>query len=123
MISTGAFYTESCFFIAMFSSRRSKYQKAVDAAKNALSLTPNKAELYLTLGEAFYKLEEYDNAVETLLQAIHLNPHDASAHYLLGRAYINLGREEEGFEAFRSAIKLDQRYAIEFSAFATRFIV
>jgi tetratricopeptide (TPR) repeat protein len=84
-----------------------EYEKAIEAYKRALQLSPNSEAAYYHLGMAYSSLGRYDEAVGVYNRAIRIKPDYASAHFNLGHAYSNLKHYDKAIRAFRQAIQYE----------------
>lgn len=91
--------------------KQGRYEKAIEAFKQAIRLNPDDADVYHVLGLVYAGLGRWQEAMESYKQALRLNPDDAEAHNNLGMAYFNLGRHQEAIEAFRQVIRLQPDHA------------
>ena len=83
-----------------------EYQKAVDAFREVVRLTPGESEAWSNLGVAYARLKQDDKAVAALQEAIRLRPHDAIAWSNLGVAYGRLKQDDKAVAALQEAIRL-----------------
>src|SRR5262249_12774865 len=90
------------------SDRQGMRDKAMTAAKKALSLEPNLDEAHNAMGWVKF-LGDWDwpGAEESLRRATELNPNNADAHTNLGSLLICIGRTDEGLKESELAMKLD----------------
>src|SRR6266545_680397 len=79
-------------------------EEALAAAKRALELDPNGADLYAFLAFIYNRLERAEEALAHVTKAMRLSP-AYSAWYLTqaGFAYMTLGRWEEALDAYEAA--------------------
>lgn len=84
-----------------------RYQEALAAYEQAISLDPDYAAAYNGKGGVLYWLKRYEEALAAYEQAIHLNPNLASAYRGSGKALSALKRYEEALAAIEQAIHLD----------------
>lgn len=97
--------------------RDKRLNEAVDAYKNLLIKTPNRADLLHNLGIAQYDLAFYSDAIESLSHCISIQRNHAGAQNALGLAYIMENNKEKAIEHFNLAIEADRQYA---SAYVNR---
>ena len=87
---------------------REAYARGRDAARRALELDPELAEVHTALGGlALYHEWDWKAAEAHLLRALELNPNYAEAHHFLGLVRVLLGRRDQGFESQQMAISLN----------------
>lgn len=84
---------------------------AVDSYLQSLRLEPQSAEVNLSLGHAYLKLQKDRDAVNAFKESVKLNPKVAEAHYGLGFANFRLGRFRNASDSFKKATTLDNRMA------------
>ncbi len=79
---------------------------AVQAYLQSIELEPKSADVQLSLGQAYLKLQKDKEAVKALEESVRLNPKSPEAQYGLGLAYFRKGRNKEAGDAFTKAIIL-----------------
>jgi hypothetical protein len=84
---------------------------AVDSYLQSLKLEPQSAEVNLSLGHAYLKLQKDREAVDAFKESVKLNPKVAEAHYGLGFVSFRLGRFRVAAESFKRATALDNQMA------------
>ena len=83
---------------------------AVQEYQQSLQLEPA-AEVYLSLGHAYLKLNNSQEAIKAFKESIRMNPEKEEAHYGLGLEYFRTGKNRDAAEAFRRAIRLQPKLA------------
>lgn len=81
--------------------------RAESAAKKALELAPESAEVHEAMANVQMGLDRIGPAKTELEEAIRINPNLANAHDLLGDIHSTFGRFDESIAAFRKALSLD----------------
>jgi hypothetical protein len=84
---------------------------AIDSYLQSLKLEPGSAEVQLSLGLAYLKIQKDRDALKALKESVKLNPSVAEAHYGLGFVNFRLRRFREAADAFKKAVALDTRMA------------
>jgi len=84
---------------------------AIQAYQQSVKLNPESAEVYLSLGLAYFKLTKHSDAIKAFKQATHLNPELAEAHYGLGLNLFETHRYKDAAAAFKEATVLSPRMA------------
>lgn len=84
---------------------------AIDSYLQSLKLEPASAEVQLSLGHAYLKLQKDRDAVKAFKDSVKLNPNVAEAHYGLGFVSFRLSRFRDAADAFKKATTLDARMA------------
>ena len=83
---------------------------AVSNLQEAVSISPEFAEAYFKLGQAFqhgaHTKEEFARAESAFRHVLELNPNHASAHLALGLLLKDMGNSEEARSEFTTTIKL-----------------
>ncbi|HEY3781157.1 MAG TPA: sulfotransferase [Fimbriimonadaceae bacterium] len=80
--------------------------KALDPARSAVLLQPNRAQAHNLLGRCFLMDRDLEGAEIAFLKAIELDPSLSAAYYNLGKAKQLSGREHEAIELFEIAVNL-----------------
>lgn len=91
--------------------RAGDVKAAIEAYLESIELDQETAEVFLSLGTAYVKLDKNNDAAKAFRQAVKLNPDLAEAQYGLGLTYFRLRRFREAVVAFRKATKLDPKMA------------
>ena len=89
--------------LGMVELGKGRYDKAVDALREAIRLSPDLSAAHRTLGEAYAAFGRNQDAVACFLEAGRLDPLDAQALMGLGNAYQALRRPREAIGAFKKA--------------------
>jgi tetratricopeptide (TPR) repeat protein len=84
---------------------------AIDSYLQSLKLEPGSAEVQLSLGHAYLKLQKDRDAAKAFKDSVKLNPNVAEAHYGLGFVSFRLGRFRDAADAFKKATTVDKRMA------------
>ncbi|KAL1459125.1 hypothetical protein WDU94_011132 [Cyamophila willieti] len=84
-----------------------KYEEAVNAYTEAISLNPISALLYAKRGQAYLQLSKPNACIRDCTVALKINPDSAAAYKFRGRAYRLLGKWEEAARDLRNACKID----------------
>jgi tetratricopeptide (TPR) repeat protein len=88
------------------------YEKAFDAFKKAVEITPDDAGLYNNYALALAKDKKIDEAKTNLAKAAELDPPGAGKYYYnLGALLVNSGQNDAATDTFKKAIDLDPNYA------------
>lgn len=88
------------------------YDKAFDAFKKAIEVTPDDAGLYNNYALALAKDKKIDDAKNNLAKAAQLDPPGAGKYYYnLGALLVNSGQNDAATDTFKKAIDLDPNYA------------
>src|SRR5947207_539922 len=89
-----------------------KYDDALAAGQQALSLDPNLLDAYAYLAEANADLNRTERALELAHKAIELDNNSWLAHRTLAYAYEHLGRYQNAVSEYQRAIELFPQFAI-----------
>lgn len=84
---------------------------AVESYLQSLKLEPGSAEVHLSLGHAYLRLQKDREAIKAFKESIKLNPNVAETHYGLGFSSFRLGRFRDAADAFKKATTLEPRMA------------
>ncbi|HEY9503285.1 MAG TPA: tetratricopeptide repeat protein, partial [Pyrinomonadaceae bacterium] len=74
-------------------------------------IEPASAEVHLSLGLTYMRLEKDKEALKSFKEAVKLNPDLAEAQYGLGIASFRLSRFRDASDAFKKATKLEPNMA------------
>ena len=83
-----------------------KLEKAIEAYKNALSLSPNSYQVYSNLGIALKDQGKHEKAIEFIKKALKLNPNFIEAHFNMGIVYKEQNKLEDAIKAYKTCISL-----------------
>ena len=84
---------------------------AIDSYLQSLKIAPASAEVQLSLGHAYLKLQKNPEAVKAFKESVKLNPKVAEAHYGLGFVNFRLGKFRDAEYSFKKAIGVDAKMA------------
>ena len=76
---------------------------AVAAYLQSIELQPDSAEVHLSLGLVYLKLEKNKDAAKAFKDSVRLQPDVAEAQYGLGLAYFRMARHKDAADAFKRA--------------------
>jgi len=79
---------------------------AVKAYEDALKRSPNRDDIYISLGNIHFSEDQYAEAVKAYEKAVKIWPSSGN-HYALGQAYMNAGRHTEADREFNTILRLD----------------
>lgn len=77
---------------------------AIQAYQQAIQVEPRIAEVHLSLGHAYLRLNKTREAVKAFKESIRLNPAMEEAHYGLGLEYFRMGNMKDAAQAFKKAV-------------------
>jgi tetratricopeptide (TPR) repeat protein len=101
-----------CFnSLALIQANSGKVSEAIDALKQASSLTPDQIFPWNNLGNLFSELDRFDEAMDAFQTAMQLNPTDPMGLNGLGNVYLKLGRTNEAMDNFQKAIQVSPNFA------------
>lgn len=86
----------------LLSSDNKYIEEALNNLNKALSLSPERLQVYYILGETYNISGNPQKAIETLNKAIELNPNFAATYYYLGRAYLGIGDFDKAYDLISS---------------------
>lgn len=84
---------------------------AVQFYRQAIQLEPDFADVYLSLGHAYLKLEKSQDAIKAFKEATRLNPDMEEAHYGMGLEYFRTGNMKDAAKAFKKAVTVRPKMA------------
>ena len=91
---------------AFFFEKTKKLEKAADSYEDSLAIMEPPAQVYLRLGEIYWKMNQFGDAVDNLQNALKLVPTHAPALRDLGYIYLQQGLLKEAREAFDRYLQL-----------------
>lgn len=95
----------------IYSDINKKPEKAIRMYMQSLSLFPDCADTYCSLGDIYFDMEDYDKAVENYAKSISLNPQNAYAYNKFGTSLWQKDFTEEAIIAYKKAIDCNPDYA------------
>jgi tetratricopeptide (TPR) repeat protein len=88
-----------------------RWQEAIEASKEAITIRPDYEGAYLTLGRAYKSLSRLQEAIEALRRATQLKPDFAEAYAILGLTYTSQSRFEDAISSYEHAIRINPNVA------------
>ena len=85
---------------------RGNYTGAVTFYQQAIQIEPDFADVYLSLGHAYIKLDKPQDAIKAFKEAVRLNPDMDEAYYGMGLEYFRGGNMKDAAKAFKKAVTL-----------------
>ncbi len=91
---------------------RGQYPQAIAHLMRALGLHGQRAdvEIYLNIGDTYYKMGEREKAISYFQKAIQFDPNHANAHLLLGMTYRALNRGDQARVHFEKTLELEPKH-------------
>jgi tetratricopeptide (TPR) repeat protein len=83
--------------------------KGITTIQDAIKVAPDKAELYVSLGQLQFDNKNFEEAESAFKRAIELDNKNALYHASLGRVYFSQEKWEAAETEFESALKLDPK--------------
>lgn len=87
-------------------------EAAISSFQIAHLLAPKEIDIYISLGSAFYDIEDYKNALIIYRRALELDPDNAKIHCNMGYLYWGMGDITEAIKEYNLSIKNDPLYDI-----------
>ena len=81
------------------------YEKAIQALKKAISISPTGYKPYNNLGKIYGRLGQFDPAIKNLKLALKYRPDYPIGHYNLGKIYDLKGMLDDAIEEYSTAFK------------------
>lgn len=85
--------------------QKGKPQAAIEHLYQAVRLSPDQPEIWLTLAETYHQIGEETKRIETLRAACQALPDNAALHTQLGEAYLAQNALTQALSAFRRAVE------------------
>ena len=101
--------------LALVKTSLGKYEQAIDAYQQAISLAPNRIFPWNNLGQLYQKLDMLQEAISAYEKAIELKPDDPFSWNGLGNVYAEMGLTQNAIAAYQKAIKLSPDFANAFT--------
>jgi tetratricopeptide (TPR) repeat protein len=79
---------------------------AIQAYQKALEIEPDFADVHLSLGHAYMRLQKGQEAIKAFKDATRINPELDEAYYGLGLEYFRAGKMKEAAQAFKKAVSV-----------------
>jgi tetratricopeptide (TPR) repeat protein len=79
---------------------------AIKAYKDAVRRSPDRDDIYISLGNIYFSDGRYDEAAEAYEKAVRIWS-SSDNHYALGQAYLNAGRHSEADREFNTVLRLE----------------
>jgi len=95
-------------------TKAGKYEDAVKAYQQAISIKPDLAEAQHELGFALFKLRKYEEAIVAFKQALTLKPRNAETYSNLGLSYKAVGQWSNASGAFLKAIEIKPDHPVTY---------
>lgn len=104
------YLAESYSALALAQLNQSQWETSVGNLREAISLSPNYADLHYHLGNALLNLGKAAEAVTSFDRALEINPGYARARLYLGVSQYAAGRHAEGLASASMAVSLDPTF-------------
>lgn len=95
----------------IYTDIKNRPEKAIQMYKQAISLDPECAEIYSSLGDVYFDEEDYKHAKEYYTKSLSINPDDAYVFNKYATSLLQNNMTEEAIIAYKNAIKKDKNYA------------
>ena len=86
--------------------RQDRFEEAIEAYMEALSLNPNFVDAHYNVGIAYGAVGQLEKAVRECKEVIKLDPDHIGAYYNLGVNYADQGKLQEAIESYEAFIRL-----------------
>jgi len=91
----------------VLSENLGRHQESLKAFENALTLEPERTDIYNGMGLVYFRQSDFENALKVFQAAIKIDSSDPLVRYNEACALVKLGRLKEGMNSLASAIGLD----------------
>src|SRR5262249_886491 len=91
-------------------ARQGQFDKAIDAAKQALEHDQRNSDAYSVLGVSLARVGRYDEATDAFQRAIQTNPYGARGYYNLAMHFYGMGNKADAIAMCQEAIRCDGRH-------------
>ena len=79
---------------------------AVKSYQDAIKRSPDRDDIYVSLGNLYFSEEQYDEAIQAYEKALKIRSSSGN-HYALGQAYLNAGRHSEADREFNTVLRME----------------
>jgi tetratricopeptide (TPR) repeat protein len=79
---------------------------AIKAYEDAIRRSPDRDDIYISLGNLYFSEGRYDEAAEVYEKAVKIWS-SSDNHYALGQAYLNAGRHSEADREFNTVLRME----------------
>ncbi len=87
--------------------RSGRLDEALASFRRAIAQQPQRADIYLALGDLYLRQGRSMDALRTYQRAVTLDPRLIPAHYALGKLHQTQGHREDAIAAFQAVVRLD----------------
>jgi tetratricopeptide (TPR) repeat protein len=101
-----SYSTDASSYMANAYMALSDTDGAVKTYTEALKRSPNRDDIYISLGNLHFSEERYEKAIDAYQKAVRIWP-SADNHYALGHAYMNAGRYSDADQEFNTVLRID----------------
>jgi tetratricopeptide (TPR) repeat protein len=91
----------------VLSENLGRHHEAIRAFENALTLEPERTDIYNGMGLVYFRQKDFENALKVFQAAIKIDSSDPLVRYNEACALVKLGRLKDGMNSLASAIGLD----------------
>ncbi|MEW6365009.1 MAG: tetratricopeptide repeat protein [Acidobacteriota bacterium] len=91
---------------------QNKPKQAIELLEKALSLAPDRAPLYLQLGDLYLRLDDYPHAISNLQQAVDRAPQDNAVRARLAEALFMNDNLEQAQGVYKELVQLDPKNSV-----------
>lgn len=114
LLQDQSFKAQCYHALALVKTGLKRFEEAIDAYQQAVSLAPEKIFPWDNLGQLYCKLGRYQEAIKAYEKAIELNPKDPFGWNGLGNAYAEIGLVQNAIAAYQKALKISPDFANAF---------
>lgn len=100
---------------AIYHRIKGNFEAAISMLQNALLLTKNKTEIYLSLADIYYDIDDMDEAIKYYTLAIESGFRDARVFSRLAMAFFEKDYTENAIEFYTRAIDIEPDYEIAYN--------
>ncbi len=100
---------------AIYHRIKGNFEAAISMLQNALLLTKNKTEIYLSLADIYYDIDDMDEAIKYYTLAVEAGFRDAKVFSRLAMAFFEKDYTENAIEFYTRAIDIEPDYEIAYN--------
>jgi tetratricopeptide (TPR) repeat protein len=90
------------------------YRRALPYCDQAISIDPERLDVYSERGHIYYMLKNYDEALQEYYTVLESSPDNEEALFFIGSIELDRNRLEESLQAFNKLIQINPKHEVAF---------
>lgn len=95
----------------LLSNELKNYNEAIKYITNAINLSPNNIEYYLSRAEIYIKMNMYNNAIDDCEKCIEIDSNCYEAYHHIAYSYAHISDYNESIKYFKKTIEINDKYS------------